>query len=93
MLMHMMCNGGGCVPSKTAYFLMVVGGVNWGLVGIGHFLGGNWNLVNLIFGTIPALEFGIYVLVGVAAVMHLIGCKCAKCQACMPSAPGMESKM
>ena len=47
----------------VAYILLFVGGLNWGLVGLFQF-----NLVNMIFGSMPALETLIYVLVGVSAV-------------------------
>lgn len=51
--------------------LVVVGAVNWGLVGLGLFLDANWNLVNILFGGVPALESLIYVLVGFAGVYEL----------------------
>lgn len=51
--------------------LVIVGGLNWGLVGIGNVLDANWNLVALLFGSIPALENLIYVVVGVAALYEL----------------------
>ena len=51
--------------------LVIVGALNWGLVGIGMYLDGNWNLVNLIFGSIPWLEALIYVLVGLAGLYEL----------------------
>ena len=51
--------------------LVIVGGLNWGLVGIGNFLNANWNLVNMLFGSIPTLESLIYVLVGAAALYEL----------------------
>ena len=41
----------------AAWVLVIVGALNWGLVGLGGFLGGNWNLVNLIFGFMPAHSF------------------------------------
>jgi len=47
-----------------ALVLVIVGGLNWGLVGISADL----NLVNLIFGAIPVLESIIYILVGIAAL-------------------------
>ncbi|MCX6752979.1 MAG: DUF378 domain-containing protein [Candidatus Nomurabacteria bacterium] len=63
--------------------LVIVGGVNWGLVGVGMFMGSNLNLVNMIFGSMPKLEAIVYVLVGAAAVMSIFGCKCKKCgEAC-----------
>lgn len=54
----------------AALVLVVVGALNWGLVGVAHFVdaAANWNLVNVIFGSIPELEFAIYVLVGLAGL-------------------------
>jgi len=53
--------------------LVVVGALNWGLVGLGMWAGAGmgWNLVNIIFGSIPALEALIYVLVGLAGLYEL----------------------
>ena len=82
---------GGCMMKKVAKILVIVGGINWGLVGLGMLLGnaGGWNVVNMIFGTMPTLEAIIYVLVGVAAVMKIFGCKCKKC---MDGTCGAEQK-
>ena len=46
-----------------ALLLIVVGGLNWGLVGLFGF-----NLVAFILGQIPILERIVYVLVGLAAL-------------------------
>ena len=43
----------------TAYTLLWVGGINWGLVGLFGF-----NLVEMLFGSMPALVNLVYVLVG-----------------------------
>jgi hypothetical protein len=63
----------------VTFILVMVGGINWGLVGLGGFLGGNWNLVNMIFGAWPMVEALVYVLVGLSAVyevvMHKKTCK------------------
>ncbi len=74
-----------CIVSKLAFVLVIVGALNWGLVGVGMFMGvaGGYNLVSMIFGSMPMVQAVVYVLVGVAAVVKLIGCKCAKCKACM----------
>lgn len=48
--------------------LVIVGALNWGLVGIGEFANTNANVVNLIFGSIPTLESIIYILVGLAGL-------------------------
>jgi len=46
-----------------ALILVVVGALNWGLVG---FFG--WNLVSAIFGDMSALSRVVYALVGLAAI-------------------------
>lgn len=56
----------------VSWILLVVGGVNWGLVGLGAFMGGNWNLVYMLLGSWPVLEWLVYVLVGVAAVYEVV---------------------
>lgn len=75
------CKKGGCTMAMIAKVLVIVGGVNWGLVGLGMLLGnlGGWNLVSMIFGSMPVVEAVVYVLVGVAAVMAIFDCKCSKC--------------
>lgn len=57
----------------TALTLVVVGALNWGLVGVAHFVdaAANWNLVNILFEGIPEVEFGIYFLVGLASLWTL----------------------
>jgi len=47
----------------VAAVLVVVGGLNWGLVGAFNF-----NLVSLIFGDATILTRLIYVIVGIAAI-------------------------
>lgn len=63
----------------VAWVLVVVGGVNWGLVGLSSLVGGgNWNVVNLLANLLPAsstIEAVVYLLVGVSAVYSLVGCK------------------
>ena len=47
--------------------LIIVGGLNWGLVGLFNF-----NLVSAIFGDMSALSRIIYVLVGISAVWQIM---------------------
>lgn len=49
--------------SMVAMLLVVVGGLNWGLVGLLDI-----NLVMMLFGSVPMLEKLVYILVGVSAV-------------------------
>lgn len=67
----------------VAWILVMVGALNWGLVGLGGFMGGNWNLVNLILGSWPMLEWLVYVLVGASAVYEVVThrSKCKECEA------------
>ena len=87
------CGGGVCIYSKITNILLVVGGINWGLVGIGIFMSINLNIVNLIFGGIPILEAVVYILVGVSAIISIVGCKCKKCiAACANCTCGIDTK-
>lgn len=52
-----------------AMILTVVGALNWGLVGLGGFLGMNLNLVNLIFGAWASVEWIVYLLVGISGIL------------------------
>jgi uncharacterized protein len=69
----------------AAWILVVIGGLNWGLVGIGSFMGSNLNIVAMIFGSVPMIEGVVYVLVGAAAVFELVTHK-NSCRDCSESA-------
>ncbi len=60
----------------VAFLLTVVGGVNWGLVGLLDF-----NLVSAVVGSVPMAEKVVYILVGVSAVYLLMTHK-KDCKAC-----------
>ena len=85
---------GGCTMSMIGKILLVVGGINWGLVGVGMLMGSDWNVVHMLLGAIPALEAIVYILVGVAAIMKIFGCKCRKCMggACSSCGTGAKSE-
>lgn len=56
------------VVEKVALVLVVIGGLNWGLVGAF-----NYNLVDSLLGEGSALARIVYVLVGLAALVVLAG--------------------
>jgi uncharacterized membrane protein YuzA (DUF378 family) len=63
-----------------AWVLVMIGGLNWGLVGLGWLMGGaDWNVVHMILGSWPTVEGIVYLLVGISAiyeiVMHKSNCK------------------
>jgi uncharacterized membrane protein YuzA (DUF378 family) len=51
------------VLDVIALILVIIGGLNWGLVGLFKL-----DLVQLILGSIPILASLVYVLVGLAAI-------------------------
>lgn len=74
---------------KFAWILVIIGALNWGLVGIAGFVGDvNLNLVDIIFGSWVWLENLVYVLVGLSALFSLTGCKKCKGGACSACANG-----
>ena len=62
MMSNQSCGCGGSLRT-VAYVLVLVGGLNWGLYAFGY------NLVNLLFGTLPILEQAVYGLVGLSALL------------------------
>ncbi len=77
-----MKNCKGCGVSKLAWILLIIGGLNWGLVGLGWLFGSrDWNVVHMILGQWMWLEAVVYLLVGIAAIASLFGCKCKTCSA------------
>lgn len=60
----------------VAFLLVLVGALNWGLVGLF-----NYNLVTALLGTMPMVEKWVYVLVGASAVFELMTHK-KSCKVC-----------
>jgi len=52
-----------------AFILVIVGGLNWGLVALG------WNLVDAVFGMGSTLSTIVYGLVGLSAVYVIFSMK------------------
>ena len=75
----------------VSYILLFIGGINWGLVGIGALAGGDmnsWNVVHMILASWPTVEALVYVLVGIAAV-YLAATHKSYCKNCMAGGSGM----
>ncbi len=60
-----------------AFILLIIGGLNWLLVGFG------WNLVDTIFGMGSVISQIIYILVGLSAILIVFTHKkdCKMCSA------------
>ncbi|MDP1608952.1 MAG: DUF378 domain-containing protein [Chlamydiales bacterium] len=55
------------ILNMIAKVLLIIGGINWGLVGLFQF-----NLVGAIFGEMHAITRIIYILVGLAAIYKVV---------------------
>jgi len=55
------------ILQAVCYFFIIVGAINWGLIG-----GFNYNLVEALFGVGTVLTRIIYIIVGVSAIVSLI---------------------
>ncbi|HXS14599.1 MAG TPA: DUF378 domain-containing protein [Candidatus Saccharimonadales bacterium] len=60
----------------VAFLLVVIGGLNWGLIGLFHF-----NFVTYLVGIWPMVESLVYVLVGLSALYLLLTHK-GECKVC-----------
>lgn len=60
----------------VSFILLVIGGLNWGLVGIA-----GYNLVDSLLGEGSVLTQIVYVLVGLAAIVEIVTHKKA-CKSC-----------
>jgi uncharacterized membrane protein YuzA (DUF378 family) len=58
--------------NPIAWILVIVGAINWGLVGIGGFTGNNWDVVNMLLGAWPEVKSIVYVLIGLSGVWLLV---------------------
>lgn len=73
-----MMSSGKCSAHKVAWVLVLIGAINWGLIGFFDF-----NLVNAILGSWPVVERVVYAVVGLSAIFALCCAKCTMCK--MPS--------
>lgn len=79
------CGRGMCNASRASKVLLIIGGLNWGLVGLGMLVGSleSWNVINMLLGSVPVLEAVLYLLIGLAAIGKMFGCRCKKCTSCV----------
>lgn len=68
----MACNA--TTVGKVAWILVLVGALNWGLIGLGSFLKFDGNIIELLLGSMPTVVNVVYVLVGLSAVYKATKC-------------------
>jgi uncharacterized membrane protein YuzA (DUF378 family) len=66
-----------CTAHKIAWILIIVGALNWGLLGAFSV-----NLVNTVVGSWPMLERAVYILVGLSAIFMFFSGSCKACKMC-----------
>ena len=66
---------------KLTFVLLVVGGLNWLLVGV---LG--WDISRFLGGMDSMVSRAVYILVGLSAVYEIVTHK-GNCKACIPAQP------
>ena len=66
---------------KLTFVLLVVGGLNWLLVGV---LG--WDISRFLGGMDSMVSRAVYILVGLSAVYEIVTHK-GNCKACTPAQP------
>lgn len=76
------------VLHAIAFILVVVGALNWGLVGVG---GQGWNVVHFLLSWSMTVERIVYVLVGLSALLVIFTHKrdCKMCEAKAPAPAAM----
>ena len=55
------------ILKTIAYILIIIGALNWGLIGFFNF-----NLVSLLLGDMTLLARIVYILVGISAIIYMI---------------------
>ena len=64
-----------CTIGKLSCLLLAIGGLNWGLVGLGMLMTKDLNVVNMLLSSWPTAEAVVYVVIGLAAVQKLLSSK------------------
>ena len=67
--------GNACGLHSLAFWLLVIGGLNWGLVGAFDL-----DVVNMIFGAWDWLEMLIQILIGLSGILILLKGSCKSCK-------------
>ena len=66
---------------SIAFTLVVIGGINSGLMALGSYMGNSWDVINLVLGSWPAVVTLLYLLVGISAIILMFSHKmdCREC--------------
>ncbi len=66
------------ILKQTAFVLLLIGGLNWGLYGLS-----GYDLVDILLGSTPVIARIVYVLIGLATLYIILSkhtlCSCSSC--------------
>ncbi len=66
--------------SEVTHMLIMIGSLNWGLIGAGRLVAGaDWNVLHMVFGAAPMFETSLYLIIGLAALYKVAGCSKSCC--------------
>ncbi len=57
--------------SRIGRILLIIGGLNWGLIGLGIFINKNLNFIDLLSAFYPNLPAIIYSVIGLIALIFI----------------------
>ena len=60
------------VLHMIGFILVIIGGLDWGLIGLGNFAGSNWDVLGMLLASWPQVLWAVYVLVGISALWLLV---------------------
>ena len=58
-----------CIATRI---LLIIGGLNLGLTGLGTLISKDLNIINMLLGGNPTVEAVLYLIIGIAALKSLI---------------------
>jgi uncharacterized membrane protein YuzA (DUF378 family) len=56
---------------STTFIVVCLGAIQWGMVGIGGFVGKNFNVITVLTRGNSAIEYGVYTFVGLAGLLYI----------------------
>ncbi len=56
---------------SATFILTCLGAIQWGLIGIGGFMGKNVNIVSTLSRGNSIIEYALYLIIGISAVVHI----------------------
>jgi uncharacterized membrane protein YuzA (DUF378 family) len=56
---------------SVSFLISILGALQWGIIGIGGFLGKNLNLISFLSRGNSTIEYSIYIVIGIFALVYI----------------------